>query len=229
MRPLIIVISILLVSCINPNFLFGQASEKEISKEFYKADGNINLILNNLPSGWAFTEANGNFIIYRKDSVFVLNENRINAPFENEEIRIKRIKENGVKTQAEIIIHYENKWDFLKIQEAQLKNAAIRDEISKLPEKLKIATLLDPKLSRKNNPVYTARNEKEKLNIAANYKEKENLEKTLLKIPDYNTQFYSLFNVSSSGKEDNMHWVLPVEASIELYTILTLIREACGK
>lgn len=229
MRPRSIVITTLLLSCINISFLFGQASEEEISKEFYRADGNINLILNNLPEGWAFKEDKENFIIYRKDSVFVLIENRINTPIENKEIRISRIKEHGVKTLAEIIIRYENKWDFLKIQEAQLKNAATIGEISKLPEKYNITSLLDPKLSRKNLPVYTAKNEKEKLNIADYYKEKGYLEKKLIRIPDYNSQLYSLFNVSTSGKEDDSHLVFPVEASIELYTILTLFREACGK
>jgi hypothetical protein len=214
---------------ISVNKTYSQASEEEISKEFYRADGNLNLVLNNLPKGWVFKEDKGFFKIFRKDSVLMLAENRINAPVEKSEDRIKRIKEYGVKTLCEIVIRYENKWDFLKVQEAQIKNASTMDEINKLADKLKISSLLDPQLSRKNQAVYTPKNNKDKLNIANYYKEKERLEKTLIKTPDYTSQFYSLFNVSSNGMEDNMHIVYPSEASVELYTILSLFREVCGK
>jgi hypothetical protein len=224
-----IIFIVYFISIFHYNKIFAQATEEEISKEFYKADGNINLIINNLPAGWVFTADKGDFIIFRKDSVLILSENRINAPLENKEVKLNHIKEFGVKTQAKVIIHYENKWDFLRIQEAQIKNASIMDEIQKLPEKMKITSLLDSKLSRKGKPVYTAKNEKDQLCISNYYKEEERLEKKIVKLPDFNSQLYSLFIVSEDGKEDNMHYVYPTGASIELYTILSLFREACGK
>lgn len=229
MKSRIYLIIALLLSFTKISNVKAQASEEELSKEFYRADGNINLVLNELPKGWMLKEEKGFFIITRMDSVLVLEGNRINAPAETREARIKRIKENGVKTQAKIVIRYENKWDYLRIQEAQIKNAATIDEISKLADKMKISALYDSKLSRKNQAVYTPKNETDKVNIANYYKEKDKLEKKIITIPDFNSQLYSLFIISTNGMDDDMHIVYPGEASLELYSILSLFREACGK
>ncbi len=223
-----ITIAIFLI-CLSVNSIFAQASEKEIAKEFYRADGNINIVLNNLPKGWNFKEEKGFFIITRNDSVISLTENTTNPSSEKKEDRIARIKEHGKKILAKIVIKYEAKWDFLKTQEAQLKNASTIEELNKLADKMKITALLDPVKSKKNQAVYTAKNEADKTKIANYYKEKEKLEKKIVITPDYNSKDYSLFKVSTEGMEDDNTLVYPVSASIELYSILALFREACGK
>jgi hypothetical protein len=229
MKPILKTIVFLLPFIIHINNSMAQASEKEISKEFYRADGNINLIINYLPAGWSFREENGCFIISRKDSALMLIDTSMNFSTEKSEARNKRIQEHGVKILPQIVIRHEDKWDFLRIQEAQIRNSELQGQLYNLADKMGVAPLLDAKLSRKGRPVYTAVTEADKKKLANYYKEKEKLEKKIITVPDFSSQNYSLFIVSSTGKIDDTHIVYPASASNEVYTILALFREACGK
>jgi hypothetical protein len=215
---------------INSSFkIYAQNPEKEIAKKGYETDGIIKIIIDHIPAGWGFKEDSGLFIIQRNDSIWQLTENTVNVPFEKKEDRMKRIQANGVKTVSKIMIRYENKWDFLKFQEADINNASIYNEIRQLPNKMGVSALKDTKLSRKGNIVYTPVTEADKIRISTYYKEKEGLENKIIKVPDHNTQKYSLFIVSKNGCNDDSHLVYPDDASVELYGILNLMREICGK
>ena len=229
MKPIFVIIVIMLACIAHVNEGRAQSSEEEIPKELFREDKNINLVLQNLPKGWQFIEDSGKFVISYKDSVFVLSENRIDAPVENRENRIKRIKEHGIKILPMIVIKYENKWEFIRIQEAMIKNSETMDEIKNLADKMNISRLYDPERSKKNQMIYAAKNKPDEIALTNYYKEKELLEKKIIKMPDYNTQFYSLFVVFKNGADDDMHIVYPSEASVELYSILALFRETCGK
>ena len=207
----------------------AQASEEEIVTTGYRSDGIINIIIQYLPKGWTFRESNGFFIIQRKDSILVLDENTLNVPVEKMEAKNNRIIKSGKKTVGKIIIRYEDKWDFLKFQEASLSNSSVYNEIRLLPEKMGISQLKDPKLSTKGNTVYTPVTEQDKIKIEKYYSERKKLENKIVKTPDNNTQKYSLFIVSKSGCNDESHIVYPDEASVELYKIISFINEICGK
>lgn len=222
----IIITSILIVLSVSAR---AQASESEIAKEFYRADPNINLIINSLPSGWIFQEKDQCFIIYKSDSAIVLVENRINAPYETNNSRVERIKAQGIKVLPKLILRYEKKWDFIKIQEIQIKNSGLLAELVKLPEKYNITHLYDKNLSRKDNPVYTPKTENDKKILSSYYNEKAKLEKKMVKLPEFNSQLYSIFLQSAEGLEDDTHMVYPVETSMQLHSIIGLFREVCGK
>jgi hypothetical protein len=155
----------------------AQSSESEVVKEFYKADGHISIVLNYIPQGWKFAAVEDRFEITSPDTVWVLEENRINAAPENKEDQIRRIKAKGTRVIPEIIIRYENKWSPEKIQQSKIFNATIDDKINKLPQKYDIVQLLDKKLSTKNQIVYTGSNDKEKRLIEQYENEKITLEK----------------------------------------------------
>jgi hypothetical protein len=220
---------VMLFACCSVPQVFSQATEEEIHKEFYKSDMLISVLINYLPEGWTFTEGQGRFSITRNDSVWVLDEKWMDAPKENKESRNKRIQEKGKKLACQLIFSYEDKWTVDKIQKASILNAATMDQIRKLPEKYKIAGLKDDKLSSKQSTVYTAKTETDKKNLDKYYKEKNQLEASLQKVPDFNSEKYSLFIVSRTGLSDDMHLVYPEKASTELYTILATCREVLGK
>ncbi|MDD4213938.1 MAG: hypothetical protein PHR81_03920 [Bacteroidales bacterium] len=207
----------------------AQSSEAEIFTTGYRTDATINLIINYLPKGWTFSESNGNFIIQRSDSVWVLKTNTVNVKKEKKEARQERIVRDGLKTVAKIVIRYEDKWDFLKRQEANLHNSSVNSEIRKLPEKMGIQHLKDAKLSGKGNIVYTPVTEQDKIKIDNYYKERAKLEATLIRIPDHSTQKYSLFIISKIGCNDDSYFVFPSESSVELFGILNFINEVSGK
>jgi hypothetical protein len=207
----------------------AQYSEEEIVKKGYTTDGIINILIDYIPAGWKFSEENGYFIFQRNDSILELTENTLNVPFEKKEDRIKRILENGKKTVSKIVIKYEDKWDFLKVQEASLNNASVYNEIRLLPEKYQITLLKDPILSSKGNYVYSPKTEADKKRISDYYFERKQLENKIIKLPDLNSQKYSLFINLKCGCNDENHLVFPDEASVELYSILSFLREVCGK
>ena len=49
----------------------------------------------------------------------------------------------------------------------------------------------------------------------------------IIKLPDHNTELYSLFLVSESGVEDEFHSVFPPEASQEAYQLKNIITGLC--
>ena len=207
----------------------AQSSEAEIAKEPYRSDAIISMLLYYMPAGWTFSDVNGHFIIQRNDSIWVLEENTISTMSEKKEDRNRRIQAKGKKTVARIAIKYEKKWDFIKIQEASYKNLSITNEVNALSNKYKIGHLKDTKLSTKERIVYTPVSPEDVKQIESYYAEKKRLESQLIPTPDYSTQQYSLFIVSKSGCIDETHAVYPDKASLECYTILSLLREVCGK
>jgi hypothetical protein len=212
-----------------PTKLHAQYSEEEIVKKGYTTDGIINILIDYIPAGWKFSEDSGTFVFQRNDSVFELTENTLNVPFEKMDDRINRIQANGKKTVSKIVIKYEDKWDFLKVQEASLNNTSVYNEIRLLPEKYQITVLKDPVLSSKGNFVYTPKTDADKKRISQYYYERKRLEGKIIKLPDLSSQKYSLFINSKSGCNDENHIVCPDEASVELYSILSFLREVCGK
>jgi hypothetical protein len=98
-----------------------------------------------------------------------------------------------------------------------------------LPEKFKITSLKDQKLSSKGNIIYTPKTETDKKRIADFYIEREKLQGKIIKLPELSSQKYSLFILAKDGCNDESHIVYPDEASVELYSILSFLREICGK
>jgi hypothetical protein len=207
----------------------AQSTEREIAKEFYKGDRYLSIVINYIPKGWDFSASGDNFIIKCTDTVWMLEENRINAAPESREQQIKRIQSKGIRVVPQIVMHYESKWTLDKMQQSKIYNAGIEDEISKLPGKYNITGLVNKKLSSKNQVVYTGTNDKEKKLIEQYYAEKAKLEAKKMVMPDFHTEKFSLFITSTKGNNDNFHLVYPDKPSLEIYTILSTFREVCGK
>lgn len=207
----------------------AQYSEEEIVTKGYTKDAIINILIDHLPNGWKFTDTNNTFIFQRTDSILVLTENTLNVPIEKKEDKIKRIQALGKKSVSKIVIRYEPKWDFLKVQEVATNNSSVYNELRLLPKKYKIVDLKDTKLSTKENIIYTPKNDADAKKIANYYIEKKQIEEKIIKSPDLSSQNNSLFIVSMSGCNDENHIVFPDEASVVVYSFMTFCREICGK
>ncbi len=229
-RPIITgVVALIVFFAVSVHSVSAQSSEAEIAKEPFRSDAIISMLLYYMPAGWTFSDVNGHFIIQRNDSIWILEENTMSTINEKKEDRNRRIQAKGEKTTAQIVIKYEKKWDFIKVQEASYKNLSITNEINALSNKYKIAHLKDTKQSTKEKIVYTPVSHEDVKLIENYYAEKKRLESQLIPTPDYSTQQYSLFIVSKRGCIDETHAVYPDKASLECYSILALLREVCGK
>jgi hypothetical protein len=218
----------LLINCTNFG-LFAQSSESEISTEFYKADAQLSIVLHYLPAHWAIIADDTSFTLRSSDTVWVLDENRINAPMEKKEIQQERIKKFGKRVFPEIYIRYEAKWTPEQIQMAKITNAAIDGEVRGLPAKFHISLLYDSTASTKFMTVYTPTNEKERKLIEQYQAERERQLQGKVVLPDFHSEKYSLFITKITGAGDEMHLVFPDQPSVDIYTILSTFREVCGK
>ncbi|MGV8121654.1 MAG: hypothetical protein AB2L14_17985 [Candidatus Xenobiia bacterium LiM19] len=182
-----------------------------------------------LPAGWVMYTEGDRLIIKRREPVWILTENRINAPVSSESSneRDDRIRKKGSKSDARLVFRMEKAWTPEKLRCAAITNETVKADLKALPGRLGVEKLMDESLSRKGEAVYKGRTDDEKKRIAAFYKERENIEKKLVKLPDYTSKQYSLFILLKEGAEDDFHRVFPGQASEEIYTVESLLRKYC--
>ena len=207
--------------------LFTSACKSQSGSGLADNDSLLTALKERIPQGWNVLLSEDELRIERKDSVWVLSENKINAPerifSEGEEI--ERIKKYGKMMQSSFVFRLEDKWSEENIQSNKEKNENINEKVKVLPEKYGIVHLYDSSLSRKGNDVFIGNNEEERNRIHEYEVEKFKIEKGLIKIPDYNSEKYSLFLISKTGMEDEFHSVYPKEVSEEMYGIEKILNE----
>lgn len=209
------------------SFLFNIAFGQE--NRFMTGDLLISKLKEMLPKGWEILSENKGEMIIQKDvNIYVLDENRINAPLniETKEQLETRIKKNGKQVKPHFEFRYYQKPDDEFINSAKNKNDSIFKVIESLPKKYKIEKLRDNFASSKGNDVYRGNTDEETERVRKYNIEKYNLLDKIIKLPDYISEKYSFYLDRIIGIEDQYHFVYPVEISEEMYSILKIIEEA---
>lgn len=157
--------------------------------------------------------------IEKKDSVWVLFENKINAPVDRktQEERIRDIKKHGIKTMAQLVFRCENKWDKTKLAAVTNHDDSINNIIGILPGKYNIS-----KLDHKFDD-YIANTPADEKNLESYREEKGLLESKLIIIPDYQSKKYAMFLCKEIGVDDEFHTVYPFETTGKIYDIKNLL------
>lgn len=184
-------------------------------------------VKNLLPAGWSLIKNNDALIIQRDELVYVLFENMINAPvsLESREETEKRIKEKGELKRAMYILSFYPKLSVLEINNIKSHNDSIRNIINLLPDKFEIKDLLDKFASSKGEEVYVGKTDEEKKRIEKYKILKNKLNEELVRLPDFNSEKYSLYIDMIIGRGDEFHLVHPYEASTEMYKIIEILNE----
>jgi hypothetical protein len=184
-----------------------------------------------VPAGWAITNKRQQLIIERKEPVWILTENKINAPLKSEtnNEKISRIKKYGHLSKSKLIFRVENNWPPAKIIKEKQKNQSIRNEISGLLKKYNIAHLLNKNLSVKGREYFNQASPEEEKRIQDYQKKKAELEKKIISLPDYQLGKYSLFLISQNGQEDEFHTIYPERAQLEIFFIKNKLKEISDK
>lgn len=114
------------------------------------------------------------------------------------------LQKNGKKTFAEWRFRLEPKWSLEQTEMVKNQNQKIYDAIQKLPVKHSITHLKSS--HRWHEELFWNVNGEEKKRVELYKIEKENLLKTIIKTPDYNSEKYSLFSLDKN-------WFLGEKAS----------------
>jgi hypothetical protein len=200
------------------------------STEDIDKDATLKIIKNSIPKNWDFYNEGGKFILERKDTTWIVYENKINAPFsmETKQERNARIKKNGVIGKSRIVFRYEPKWDANKLLKANTHNDEIYKKMLQLPEKHNIKNLASGTGS-KGDIIYAGKTQEEKDRVAKYNAEMEELWKEVIVVPNYHSEKYSLFLITKEGWNDEFHSVYPQEASNEVLSVEMYFYELCGK
>lgn len=186
---------------------------------------------NLLPLGWSISSSHDTLFILKEDSAYILYENRINAPVSAEtrdEIN-KRITKNGKQERPGFIFRFYNKLDSNELATSIILNLAVQKIIYYLPQKYEIEHLRDKFAMSKGEEIYTGKTDDDRKRIEDYYYEKNKRLNEIQRLPDYNSEKYSLYLDMVTGMEDQMHLVYPFEVSAEIYKIRNLLNEVLIK
>lgn len=187
----------------------------------------LNKIYSYLPKGWTVIESSNQLIFQSTDSVYILENYRFDSSFQSatKAERIEYVIKNSKKGISRIIFRYENRWNYTKTLTSKNNNSYYNQKLQKLPEKYKITSLYNKELSTRQNPVYVGTTDKEKDAIKKFEKERIEILAKITTMPNYNTEKCSIFLVSMEGCNDDMHYIVPDDASLQLFKILSLFFE----
>lgn len=193
-----------------------------------KSDLILSKIIKSLPKGWNYTAKSGELIIEKKDSVIVAGKALLGFAA-NKKIPQDTVLKYGHKSKSRIIYKYTDRWTTEQTMTASSNNTKIYQQIKESPVKYKITNLFDNAKSSRCENVYTGKTDEEKKLVAQYEQEKSILNSKLILTPNYHTDYYSLFLVSTEGATDDMITVYPNDASLQLNDILNLFYELTEK
>jgi len=177
--------------------------------------------------GWTLRSGGGELVIERRQPVWVLAQNLINAQasLESEAQREARIKRYGRQIKPRMIYRTERRWSAGRVKAARAQNARLGARLEALGAKHRVAHLLTAALRRKNSDPALGATAAERARLATYRADRARLEARRVRLPDFHTTAWSLFFVRHEGWSDGQHLVHPAAASEECYRLDQLVRD----
>lgn len=207
---------------------YARAHKVPFVKENLEPDPVLEKLRKQLPDNWSMHIENERLIVKRNEPAYQQITNLINAPAalikkEQQEKQASEKKE-GLEVYCTFVFQMETRWFPERLEAARNRNKSIDREISQLPEKYNITNLFN-KAAKTADYLYRGKTTEEKRRIAAFEKEKKELEKKRVRLPDYVSQHYCLFLLEKKGMQDEFTLIYPEEASQEMYLIEKKFKE----
>lgn len=202
--PITLLLCIILTGC-------TLYSKNDISQKTNKIYQTVQSVL---PNGWSISAEENKLIVGRDEKVWFYNQ--INMPaFLGEKELENFAKSMNFASRYEIYIDYTDRWSDEKLKSVTEANKAIQTEMANLPEKHNLTNLIN------KFDEYIGSNEEEQKRVEAYEKEKSELEAKVQKLPDFNTNEYSIF-ISTNQSWSSGIW--PTKAGEEIYKTEELIK-----
>jgi len=193
------------------------------------ADAALVKLQRSLPKGWTMKITDDQLVIRSQADVWVLYENRINAPDTNESeaLRNARIMKYGKKMPSTIELRLEKKWDAARLDAARAKNRGIHTKTAALIVKHGLGPVFQG--NSKNTPGALA--ERQGLGDAYRRYEKEKnvLEAGLIRLPEYESSLCSLWIVRTQGDSDEFSLIHPYTISEQNFGIRNNLRKTLSE
>ena len=194
-------------------------------------DRTLRALRDSLPAGWRLLTPGDRIIIERIEPVWVLWENRINAPesTETEAERVARIQRYGKRVNSRILYRAEAGWSQDTLRATREHNKRIAAKLSQLPDRHGVRHLIDASMHRKNNDPRIGAAPEELPRVEAYEAERKRVEAELRPLPAYLTQRYGLFAMDHEGWSDAYTIVHPYRVVEECYRLDDAVRALLAK
>jgi hypothetical protein len=207
---------------------YARAHKIPFVKENLELDVVLERLKNQLPDNWSMRIENERLILKRNEPAFQLDTNLINAPAAliKKELQEKgtSVKKQGREIYCRFVFQMETRWFPERLEAARKTNKSIDREISQLPDKYNITNLFD-RTAKTAAYLYRGKTAEEKRRIEAFEKERKELEKKRVRLPDYVSKDYCLFLLEKQGMQDGYTLIYPEEASQEMYRLEKKFKE----
>jgi hypothetical protein len=207
---------------------YAEVHKIHFVKENLEPDPVLKKLKNQLPANWSMRIENERLIVKRNEPAYQQITNLINAPaalIKKEQQEKQTIaKKEGIEVFCTFVFQLETRWFPERLEQARNTNKSIDREISQLSKKYNITNLYN-RASKTVEGLYRGKTAEEKRRIDAFEKEKKELEKKWVRLPDYVSRDYCLFLLEKKGMQDEYTLIYPEEASQEMYLIEKKFKE----
>jgi hypothetical protein len=207
---------------------YAEVHKVPFVKEKLEPDPVLEKLKNQLPANWSMHIENERLMVKRNEPAYQQITNLINAPAalikKDQREKQASAKKEGIEVYCTFVFQMETRWFPERLERARNINKSIDEEISRLPEKYNITNLYN-RAAKTPDYLYRGKTAEEKRRIDAFEKEKKELEKKRVRLPDYVTRDYCLFLLEKKGMQDEFTLIYPEEASQEMYFIEKKFKE----
>ena len=186
--------------------------------ENVRRDSMLMRLKQDIPENWTADFRSDTMTISRKETVYSLFENQINAPINN--LTGKELEEKIIKYGKVITPFFEflivPRFSDREIKAALKMNQIIQTATQSLPKKHNIAHIA---VHRKGITYYSPKTDDEKKAVEAYESELADLQKKIIPLPDFHAELFSLFLLKQIGIADEYTLIHPESATGEMWKI----------
>jgi hypothetical protein len=207
---------------------YAEVHRVHFVKENLEPDPVLIKLKNQLPTNWSMRIENERLIVRRNEPAYQQITNLINAPAalikKEQQEKQASVAKKGIEVYCTFVFQLETRWFPERLEWARNTNKSIDREISQLSKKYNIKDLYN-RASKTVEGLYRGKTPEEKRRIDAFEKEKKELMKKRVRLPDYVSRDYCLFLLEKKGMQDEYTLIYPEEASKEMYRIEKKFKE----
>jgi len=210
---------ILLISL---SFLFTSVlmAQQDKLQKMLAADTILNQVYQHLPTGWQMSVDDTCIVVFRTGKYAFVESDCGNLTADS--------LDKLPRTETALIrFLYEEKWGSERLFWTRETNDSINILLGFLPQQMGVAHLLDKDKSTRFNQVYTGKTKAEKDKVAAFYKRKNELNRQITSLPNYNTTLYSLRQRQQTGMQRPGNCVYPRDVYKEVLGVNIVLMDYC--
>jgi hypothetical protein len=181
-----------------------------------------------LPKNWTMSMDASHLVLERIGEVEITMENRINAPG-GPPGQIGAVPPDGGtgrRGRTRVLFPLRPRMAADELENIQTANDAVYNQIEALPEQLEMGHLVNRNPNAKGGMFKYPQTPQDEEKLRQYEAKRAELEKSLKKMPEYQSRDFCFFGDTMEGVDDELQRVTPPEATPEAYAVADLVRKS---